>query len=262
MKQLELIDKVQNMALKDDEIKAILMYGSFVKNEGDKYSDIEFYFFVTNKETFKAEQWVSGVDNLLLFFKNEFGTDVAIYENFIRAEYHFLNASEVNIVKSWEGFISFAYKDKMMLVDKDHVLKNVLDDIKQIVPQRIDPTNIDWLASSLINFLLQTANLLGRREWAHAHMSLGYVQKYLLWMMRIEEKTTDHWESPTKALEKDLSPERYMQYIQLTCRAKEKALKKAISVALAEANKLFSELKVSKDIIRVLTMIDLNKIMR
>ena len=46
MIQLEMIEKVQLWAQKSDAISAVFMYGSFVKNEGDTYSDIEFYVFL------------------------------------------------------------------------------------------------------------------------------------------------------------------------------------------------------------------------
>ena len=45
MIQLQMIDKTKSIAQNDKNISAVFMYGSFTKNEGDKYSDIEFYLF-------------------------------------------------------------------------------------------------------------------------------------------------------------------------------------------------------------------------
>lgn len=45
MTQLQMISSVKTIAQVDTNISAVLMYGSFTKNEGDHYSDIEFYIF-------------------------------------------------------------------------------------------------------------------------------------------------------------------------------------------------------------------------
>ena len=50
MTQLQMINKTKSIAQQDENISAVFMYGSFTKNEGDKYSDIEFYIFLKNKE--------------------------------------------------------------------------------------------------------------------------------------------------------------------------------------------------------------------
>ena len=42
MTQLQMIDKTKSIAQYDENVSAVFMYGWFTKNEGDKYSDIEF----------------------------------------------------------------------------------------------------------------------------------------------------------------------------------------------------------------------------
>lgn len=41
MIQLQMIDRVKSIALDNKLIASVLMYGSFIKDEGDQYSDIE-----------------------------------------------------------------------------------------------------------------------------------------------------------------------------------------------------------------------------
>ena len=48
MTQLQMIDKTKSIAQNDKNISAVFMYGSFTKNEGDKYSDIEFSLVRSN----------------------------------------------------------------------------------------------------------------------------------------------------------------------------------------------------------------------
>ena len=84
MKQLELINKFKEKSIKDSTISAVLMYGSFIKGEGDKFSDIEFYIFLLNECCIDKYEWISSVNPIELMFKNEFGTDVVIFDNLIR----------------------------------------------------------------------------------------------------------------------------------------------------------------------------------
>lgn len=50
MTQLQMINITKSIAQYDENVSAVFMYGSFTKNEGDKYSDIEFYIFVKKKK--------------------------------------------------------------------------------------------------------------------------------------------------------------------------------------------------------------------
>ena len=206
MTQLQMIDKTKSIAQNDKNISAVFMYGSFTKNEGDKYSDIEFYIFLKDKEKFSAENWVSQIHPLALYFTNEYGSEVAIFENMIRGEFHFLTNDQMEVIKSWDGLVEFSDFDKMILVDKEDLLTNTLKEIKTKVPDRTTNENILWLSQSLLNVLLTTSNLIKRQEFAYAYQSLSNVQKYLLWLIRIETYQTKHWESPTKSLEKDIDP--------------------------------------------------------
>src|SRR5690554_6221651 len=130
MKQLQMIETTKSIAQQDDNVSAVLMYGSFTKNEGDQYSDIEFYIFLKNKENFCAENWVNQIYPMALYFTNEYGSEVAIFDNLIRGEFHFLPVNEINIIKSWEGFVTFSDFDQMNLIDKEGHLTEILNQIK------------------------------------------------------------------------------------------------------------------------------------
>ncbi len=49
-------------------ISALLMYGSFVKNEGDVFSDIEFYVFLNPGDEFDSQDWVNQIAPVSTFF--------------------------------------------------------------------------------------------------------------------------------------------------------------------------------------------------
>ena len=97
----------------------------------------------------------------------------------------------------------------MNVIDKDGLLSETLNQIKTKSSDRITNESILFLSQSLLNVLLTTNNLIKRQEYAHAYQSLSSVQKYLLWLIRIATNNTNHWESPTKSLEKDIDKDWY-----------------------------------------------------
>lgn len=255
MIQLQLIEKTKRLSEKDKNVSAVLMYGSFTKDEGDQYSDIEFYFFLKNKENFLAENWVSKIHPLALYFTNEYGSEVAIFENLIRGEFHFLETDEIEIIKTWDGVVTFSEFEKMILVDKDGLLSETLSKINHKRPERITVENVTWLSQSLINVLLTTSNLLKREEYAHACQSLNAVQKYLLWLIRVEQSNTKHWESPTKNLEKDIDSFWYSEYQQTTSFLNVTELKRAFQKSIELSENLFIKLNMKPKINELLTRI-------
>ncbi|UQZ88250.1 hypothetical protein C4J81_03095 [Deltaproteobacteria bacterium Smac51] len=248
--QLKMIDKVAALAAADDDISAVLMYGSFIKGEGDQYSDIEFYIFHRREPDHRA--WVAQIQPLLIFFQNEFGTEVAIFDNLIRGEFHFHPAEGIDVVKSWEGLTSFEYAGQMILADKDGRLKNILDSIDQARPRHGDAENIEWLAMSLINNLLMVKNVLKRGEAAHAQQAFQYIQKYLLWLIRLAAGADNHWESPTKGLEREIPAQWYDSYAACVPALSREKLAGCLTASATLAGELFRRLGVSDGVREVL----------
>jgi lincosamide nucleotidyltransferase len=90
MKQYQIIKKIVEQAEHDTNVSAVLMYGSFIRNEGDEYSDVEFYIFLYDKTGFDSHRCVNQIEKTSLFFTNEFGIEVAIFDSMIRGEFHFV----------------------------------------------------------------------------------------------------------------------------------------------------------------------------
>ena len=256
MKQLQMINKAKTIAQQDKNVSAVFMYGSFTKNEGDKYSDIEFYIFLKSKKDFSAEKWVSQIHPVALYFTNEYGSEVAIFENMIRGEFHFLKTDDIGIIKSWEGVVAFSDFDQMNLIDKDGLLTETLNQIKIKSPDRITNENILWLSQSLLNVLLTTSNLIKREEFAHAHQSLSSVHKYLLWLIRLVNQQTQHWESPTKSLEKDIDKIWYSEYKATTSDLSPKTINTAFQNSLKLSKTLFEKLNIEPKLNQILKQIE------
>lgn len=256
MIQLQMINKTKSIAQNDENVSAVFMYGSFTKNEGDEYSDIEFYIFLKNKKDFLPENWVNKIHPLALYFTNEYGSDVAIFENMIRGEFHFLTTNEMKVIKSWDGLVEFSDFDEMILVDKEDLLNNTLKKVKHKKPDRTTNENILWLSQSLLNVLLTTSNLIKRQEFAHAYQSLSSIQKYLLWLIRIESSQTQHWESPTKSLEKDIDQDWYLLFQETTSELNPKEIKIAFKKSLNLSKKLFDKLNIESKLNEFLSKIE------
>lgn len=102
LSQEKLIDHVRTHSESDERVLAALMYGSFAKGEGDRFSDVEFYVFVADGdfESFDRYDWVSSLAPVACFFVNEFGTHVSIFEDLVRGEFHFERHSMVSQVQN------------------------------------------------------------------------------------------------------------------------------------------------------------------
>ena len=251
--QLVMIERVRALALTDDDLSAVLMYGSFIKGEGDRYSDIEFYLF--HRREIDHRLWVERIRPVEIFFKNEFGTEVAIFDNLIRGEFHFAPIDEIEVVKSWEGLTSFEYAEQMALVDKDGRLAEVLAGLDRRRPRHDQAEQIAWLAESLLNNLLMVKNTLERGELAHAHQAFSFIQKYLLWLIRLADRADNHWENPSKKLEKEISGSWYQAYAGCAPALERESLRRSLKASLALAEKLFTLLKAPEKCLKVLDAI-------
>lgn len=174
----------------------------------------------------------------------------------IRGEFHFLKTDEIKIIKSWEGIVAFSDFDQMNLIDKDGLLTETLNQIKVKFPDRTTDENILWLSQSLLNVLLTTNNLIKREEFAHAHQSLTTVQKYLLWLIRTVTNKTQHWESPTKSLEKDIDQDWYSEFLLTTFDLNPKNINTAFQNSLKISEKLFDKLNVGLKLKEILKRIE------
>lgn len=240
--QTEMIATVEALAAADENVSAVLMYGSFIKGEGDQYSDVEFYIF--HRRDFDHRAWVEKVRPLRLFFTNEFGTEVAVFDNLIRGEFHFSSIDEIDVVKSWEGLTSFEHADRMPLVDKDGRLAEVLAGISRERPRHDRPDQIVWLAESLLNNLIMVDNIIRRGDLAHAQQGFQFIQKYLIWLIRLADGADTHWENPSKNLRGEISADWYRAYAACVPTLEFNSLQPAFTAALEASAKLFERLEV------------------
>lgn len=242
--QNEMIQKVKDKCMEDQSIVSCMMYGSFTKSEGDQYSDIEFYIFLKDeeKETFNSKEWISDIHPADLIFFNEFGTEVAIFSNMIRGEFHFLGESEMDIIKSFKLTGVFPDTVSMHLYDTTGKLKKLLDVLGGDGPVRMTADNVNFAFNNFVNAWLMGVNVLKRGENARALETLTHVQRYVLQLIRIKEENTERWLNSTKNLEKDITREIYKKFSDITSTLEKSSLEKAYVNALSLVTNLYNEL--------------------
>ncbi len=246
LKQEEMIEKVRKKSRNDQSIVAAMMYGSFTQHSGDQYSDIEFYIFIRDEllDQFVSSEWIAGIAPFYIHFTNEFGSEVVIFKNLIRGEFHFLPEQKMDLIDSFKYVGYFPDPDSMLIYDSNGKLKLHLDFLKEGAgPDRTTVKNIESVWHNLLNNLLFGMNVLKRGERARALELLWYVQRYLLQLARINEGKTERWVNPTKNLENDIQPETYQKYCPCTTKLAEADLYEAYLKALCLGEALMQQLE-------------------
>jgi lincosamide nucleotidyltransferase len=217
LRQLVLIDRVRELCVRDERVVAALMYGSFLRGEGDAYSDIEFYTFWPDAilPRLDREAWLGAIAPLRSCFANEFGTTVAIFDDWIRGEFHFEPLAAIASVRAWPLAPGDAVA--MQILDREGRLHDALAAAEQ--PRAARPTAevARELSDRLLNWLLLGTHVLRRGEYARALDALSQVQRFLLWLARVREDARDqHWLTPSRAAEADLSAEIMARFARCT----------------------------------------------
>jgi lincosamide nucleotidyltransferase len=171
--------------------------------------------------------WVSQIAPVALFYVNEFGNSVAIFDNLVRGEFHFDPVSKMVDLEQYRDRVRFPTLETAIIIDKNGRLAKIL--AKLIGPPLTHETAVEaqYLGDSFLNWFLFGFNVLSRGEYARSLEILNLVHDNLLRMARIEEGKTERWISPTKALEGDISLAAYSRYQACTTALEPAALQAA-----------------------------------
>jgi lincosamide nucleotidyltransferase B/F len=245
LQQEAMIERVRYLCRLDERLEAAMMYGSFAQFEGDEFSDIEFILFFYDEVLgdVNQEEWVTRIAPVELYFVNEYGNGTAIFENLIRGEFHFDRASDIQkIDESWRETDWFPSLETALVLDRTGELTRRLRSIVGPTLAQGTPERIRFLCNCFINCFLFGSNLMARGELARALDLLGIVQDQLIRMIRISERSTEHWFNPSKLLEKDISEASYARFVACTANLNEEALWSAYLSAWYWGTELMSSL--------------------
>lgn len=246
LEQTQLMAAVKELVKSDNRVRACMMYGSFTKGEGDQYSDIEYYIFLKdNTIEFDADQWLGKLAPHSLFYKNAYGTDVVIFHNLIRGEFHFLSEKEMNILPSFKASGPIPDATSMFVYDETGKLKGYLDQLEGPGPDRLIDDNVNYLLADFCNLWLMGINVLLRGEKARSLEQLTRLQKNIIQLIRIVEANAHNWFNATRNLEKEISQEYYRKYQKTTARLIEPELYEAYVNSLLLVKELRAALNES-----------------
>ncbi|MFI9381576.1 hypothetical protein [Kutzneria sp. NPDC052558] len=225
--QAELIARVREKCAGDQGLDAALMYGSFAAGEADEHSDIEFWLFFTPRRRSEVEPavWCADIAPISHGLVNEFGTYVVFFPGLVRGEFHFVTTEEIATVADWPA--RGAAVERMVVVDRRGALTPVL----AALPGRF-PTPVGTeVCDRFVNWLVLAHHLTARGEFLRAWDALGHVQRHLVWMVRLAENATQHWLTPSRRAEAELSAEAVRELRAATAEATPESLARALRAA-------------------------------
>ncbi|PRY35827.1 hypothetical protein [Umezawaea tangerina] len=194
--QEHLIARVVELCRADDRLDAVLQYGSFPQGSADEHSDIEFWLFTSAR--IDAAEWCARIAPITHHVRNEFGADVVFFAGLVRGEFHF--ARDIAQVREWPA--RGASVDRMIVLDRSGALRAELDE----VPLHPTLPAAAEVCGRFANWLVLAHHVRARGEMLRAADTMAYVRRHLLWMARLAEGATDHWLTPSRLAERELSP--------------------------------------------------------
>jgi lincosamide nucleotidyltransferase len=239
-----MIAQVRRLCHEDERVSAAMMYGSFTRDEGDQYSDIEFLIFFENEafDSLDRRAWLEQIAPVELLYVNDFGITAVIFDNLVRGEFHFHRIDEVTLAEAWRGVMAFPTLDKTLLVDRSGRLLPFLKPLIGPEPARNQAALVQSLADDFTNQYLFGVNVLLRGEQARALEMLGILQRLLLRCARVLAGKTGPWFIPSHHAEADLSSEAYARFQRCTARLDAPELQRAYHEAGAWAGELLAAL--------------------
>ena len=190
LEQVRLIERVREVCRADHDLDAALMYGSFADGSADEHSDIEFWLFFTEPPP-AGRAWIERVSPVAHVVRNEFGADVAFFPGLIRGEFHFAGVADIPSVRDWPT------GDVVLIVDRR-------GELVRARPQGVIDRTAD-VGGRFANWLLLAHHVGRRGEVLRQRDALAHAQRHLLWMARLAEGRTEHWLTPSRQAEAELS---------------------------------------------------------
>src|SRR5699024_2271000 len=165
-------------------------------------------------------------------YQNEYGTEVVIFENLIRGEFHFLSESEMNIIPSFKESGYIPDTKAMFIYDETRQLELYLSELEGPGPNRLTKETVNFIMNNLYNLRVRVINNIKRCENSRSLKNLTQLQKNILQLIRIAEENADNWFNMTKNNEKEISPENYEKFKKTTARSNKLELYEAYKNSL------------------------------
>lgn len=216
------------------------MYGSFAADEGDAYSDVEFWLFFEPQWQVDSRAWCEQVAPVLHLVRNEFGTDVVVFPGLVRGEFHFATAEDIPSVRAWPA--RNAATGRMIVLDRWGRLRAALESLPQRAPVPQSAGEVEALCGRFANWLLLAHHVASRGETLRAWDALGHAHRHLLWMARLVHDRTEHWLTPSRLAEAELPGDVVIELRRTTAAADPGPVREALRVAWQRGRGYWTEL--------------------
>lgn len=243
-----LIAAVRAAVAADPGIDAALMYGSFVKDEADAHSDVEFWLFFTPaaRDRTDPRAWIAALGHPLTYvLLNEFGSHVAFFPHLVRGEFHFATTAAYAEIAAWPE--RPGPLERTLMLDRSGRLRPALAALPERFPLPSPDRFVAEYCDPWVNWLALAANVLRRGELLRALDALGHAQRHLLWMERTAQQATGHWLTPSRAAEHELSPRALAALHATAATADPAAIAAALRAALAEGRGAWREVAAREE---------------
>jgi lincosamide nucleotidyltransferase len=147
--------------------------------------------------------WLRAIGPIRYSVVNEFGSHVVFFPNLIRGEFHFATDADIASVATWPA--RGAPTDEMIVLDRTGALRRALDSLPAQPALPTSDEEIEELCGRFANWLVLAHHVGRRGELLRAIDALSHAQRHLLWMARLAEDQTQHWLTPSRLAEADLS---------------------------------------------------------
>lgn len=238
------IKRLQALAHDEPRLDGVLLYGSWTMGEADRYSDLEAYLYVHDDhvDSFDGQAFVEQLAPVSLAYTNMYGILAVVFDDLMRGEFHFVPAGQgIAEIVTWQGLVHMPDPNAAILLDRSGRLMKAAGCLTQ--PCRPDPVQTSQqISHELTNWTLSLAQILARGEIARAHALMQTtIAPQQLQLCRLLRGTTDHWLTPSRALERDLPAEDRLRYAATTARLEETEVRQAAAAGWAWSRELMDE---------------------
>ena len=213
-KNIHILRKIVDAAREDERIVSVVSYGSYTRDDFDRFSDIEFYFFIRDDSApgFDDELWLREVAPVEFYFTNSHGVKTAVFTKFfVRGEFHFHPESEIAILDGWKGVALPGEVERTVLVDKSGAFRKKIEQLCQIKPVLDKKASFKQNFLELANGIIMEWNVLSRKDLFRASTLHSMNLHYLARLFSLVHGKTDHLYSP-RLLERFMSEGEYRSF--------------------------------------------------
>ncbi len=213
-KNLHILNKIVDAAREDRRIVSVISYGSYTREDFDKFSDIEFYIFIRDDSahTFNDEQWLRETIPVEFYFTNSYGVKTAVFSKFfVRGEFHFHSEREISVLDSWKGVVFPGRVEKTVLLDKSRAFRKKIEEFCKTRPLFDEEASFKQNYLELANGIIMEWGVLSRKDLFRAGTLHSTNLLFLSRLFSLLHKKTDHLYSP-RLLESFMSEGEYRSF--------------------------------------------------